>query len=358
MANKEPFVKTYIRLATALDNGDAATILMRLVDWSNLHYGEHQNFFFRDGKWWSVNSSYDIAKQLTYLKPRTIQRRLAELVEGGWLYVANFNRQNLDNRPWYSPNWEKLAEYMPDEIPDYLRSGQSDVPLRQSDVPLRQSDPSSGQSDASLRQSDATSYRDEQIRDEQIRDEHNHNSARAREPMPTPMATAVCNVDTDLFGNELNSLSEQQKGTAKPSSSPSPSSAPKKQKPVKTRICDWEDNDPFAKVFANMTKLSICKAKFDTNEYRTWLTQVMEEYSLTIEELVKLSNEWQEYHNEKTKKPKVAKSSFRTWIGNYVERRSKNGQRQQQQSNGKPAKVDYSADNGKFANFNEDKPWL
>lgn len=111
----------------------------------------------------------------------------------------------------------------------------------------------------------------------------------------------------------------------------------------------WDSADPFAPVFENLNKLPICKAKFKTDEYRTYLTDLMKELSLTIEDLSRLSNEWQEHHNDATDKPKSPKGSFRTWATkNYNGRKSSNGyasrKTQAAESKPKPSTDDFDID--------------
>lgn len=89
-------------------------------------------------------------------------------------------------------------------------------------------------------------------------------------------------------------------------------------KTPKTRKDKYGREHQFAIVFDNLRKLDIVKRKFETDEYDKWLTGLMKDLSLTAPELITLSNEWQEYHNDRSTKPKSPKGSFRTWVKNYV----------------------------------------
>ena len=83
----------------------------------------------------------------------------------------------------------------------------------------------------------------------------------------------------------------------------------------------WDENDPLAEVFKNLTKVSICKSKFSLEDYRSWLQGLMEKNNLTIKDLTNCSDDWQLYHNDKTKQPVSPRGSFNTWINNFVNRR-------------------------------------
>lgn len=107
----------------------------------------------------------------------------------------------------------------------------------------------------------------------------------------------------------------------------------------------WSSKDPMAKIFENLNRLEVCKNKFDTEEYRQYLTGLAELLDLSIEELEESTFEWQEYHNDRTEQPKSPKSSFRTWIKNYTERRNRNAWR----SKNKPEQSSTKEDNEKWA---------
>lgn len=84
----------------------------------------------------------------------------------------------------------------------------------------------------------------------------------------------------------------------------------------------WDYSDPLKSIYANLVKLEVCRRKFRDSEYSVFLGGLMDEYNIAVPQMITLAFEWQEYHNEKTAKPKVPKSSFRTWVRNYAERRN------------------------------------
>lgn len=114
----------------------------------------------------------------------------------------------------------------------------------------------------------------------------------------------------------------------------------------------WLEDDPFSGIFQNLIKLPACKAKFIADEYRRWLEGLMKEFNLTMEDLKKTSNAWQEYHNESSKKIASPKGSFRTWVTNYAKGRTENVRYKS-----KPEVIDYSATSDKHARVNPLKPW-
>jgi len=129
-------------------------------------------------------------------------------------------------------------------------------------------------------------------------------------------------------------------------------------KPLKERLTTWDDTDEFAKVFANLHMLKTFKKTFDREAQREWQKRIMQELSVSASEMIALSNEWQEYHNEvwltKAQLPKAMKSSFRTWINNYVARRNKNA--------AGPVKITKSSTDQEWAKYAEadrlgKRPW-
>lgn len=108
----------------------------------------------------------------------------------------------------------------------------------------------------------------------------------------------------------------------------------------------WSSKDPMAKIFENLNRLEVCKNKFDTEEYRQYLTGLAELLDLSTDELEEATFEWQEYHNDQTKKPISPKSSFRTWIKNYTDRRNRNAWRSKNKFEQQP---DSKEDNDKWA---------
>lgn len=94
---------------------------------------------------------------------------------------------------------------------------------------------------------------------------------------------------------------------------------PRKPKPEKqTARKTWEPTDPLAQVFENLNRLPECARKFSTDEWRTWLVAIMHELSLDVSAVATQAHLWQERNNEASKKVVAPKSSFRTWLTNYV----------------------------------------
>lgn len=126
-------------------------------------------------------------------------------------------------------------------------------------------------------------------------------------------------------------------------------------KPVKALISTWEKTHEFDKAFTNFHMLPDFQKTFDTEEFTGYLKSLMQELCLKHEEINKLSFEWQEYHNDSkpSKKPVRMKSSFRTWVNNYVNRREKNATNKWV----KPVPVDLSRNyEGKYKP-DPSKPW-
>lgn len=161
---------------------------------------------------------------------------------------------------------------------------------------------------------------------------------------PTKLHTNNKNKDKETKNEKTIYIKTHQNPQSKDSSH-----SPKPKTKDKTRT--WALDDPLAKVFTNLTKLSICKARFDTEDYRKWIQGLIERYGISISEIEVAADDWQTWHNDKTDKPVSPKGSFNTWIRNYTERRNRNGSSRKPQ----PTVIDDNPD--KWANVNSDRPW-
>lgn len=323
---------------------EKAVIMRKILGWIKFNMKNHKDLHepyptYREGKYWVYNSLMEWEADIQVMKKDRIHRHLRALEEEKWLITGNFNKRSWDKTVWYTIEFIKFFGSFPHlgSIASKRAVGNCDDPSQNATAHLEMRRPLANCDDNTNKQNPIS---------------------KTNNPEDIYMSSPQRDHSGDITLYEghpsLDSSQKEQKHTA----SELESSTPKKaaQKNQKTLKSTWEPTDAFAAVFENLNKLSICRVKFDTEDYRQWLTAMMESDSLTIPELIRLSNEWQEYHNERTQKPKVVKASFRTWITNYVARRAKNGQ-QPKFAKAANARPDYSADNGKFKNTRDDKPW-
>lgn len=278
--------------ATSLGSSDKA-IIIEFVRWS-IHYKEStygpemKSKYFFDGHWWMQDGLAAWAKRIPWVSERTVRRYLDELCSEGYLVKKTAGNPFTGREPNYYRLGSKLTHEEENTFPpEQAVITNLSTPHGQTAPPLR------------TKRHDPSCQNGRYL---PLTKSHPNESSNIYVDAPTSVGTAS-KAGSSLDKNQTLRKESQGGNT-------------------------WEGTDPFRIVFENLNRLSICKARFDTQDYRKWITGLMQDLSLTIAELEKLSNEWQEYHNEKTQKPKVAKSSFRTWIMNYIERRAKNAQRQ------------------------------
>lgn len=85
----------------------------------------------------------------------------------------------------------------------------------------------------------------------------------------------------------------------------------------KERDIIYNPDDKFGPVYENLLKVQSCQKNFQQKNYEPFLDNLLSEFSITIKDLINMSNEWQIYHNEPGgKKPQKPQASFRTWVKN------------------------------------------
>ncbi|WP_099364688.1 hypothetical protein [Fredinandcohnia onubensis] len=78
-----------------------------------LHFWLKQtNHICEERKW--VNFTYDqLVEQLPFLSKSTIRRVISSLENNGFIYARNFNKIKMDQKKWYTINYQDLEELKP-----------------------------------------------------------------------------------------------------------------------------------------------------------------------------------------------------------------------------------------------------
>jgi len=246
-----------------------AMILNRIV-WSvNMHIERDDQQYFIDGEWWMYDTYESIANHFDGLIAKTtIRDKIQKFEKDNLLISRQVQKSNYNRTKWYSINVK---------VWKLLVFG---------------SDVSNG-SNSSHRNDISTSFDGSQVME--VSNVHEGK-------LPTSI-DGRSHVVSSLLNSHLNSHTKYI----------------------------YPESHPMSAIFDNLRMVSIVKSKFNLADYEKWLTKHMETKSLSIEELTEASHEWQEYHNDRTEKPKSPKGSFNTWLKNFLERRNK----QQKQGQGR-----------------------
>lgn len=315
---KEPsMIRKYVELGASIEiakrYGIAAAHVMNRIVWSiDCHMESPKTYesrFYADGQWWMEDTFEALANHFDgVFSLITIKRAVAELEKSGLLISRKPRAKAHDHTKHYAVNlamWEEIHNGTIDRI----KMSQSDS------IKMIPSD------------------RIKMI----LSHTNNLTKSQTNIDMISPPTGSTATPDGDGSSKDIN-LSKGKASFKQPDAS-------------------FSEEDILAPVFRNLLKIDICKLKFNVPEYRKFLQGLMEQMSLSIKELIDLSNEWQEYHNEATKKPKSPKASFRTWVRNYTERRNREANARTPKRFGKDPNIDYSADNGKFIGVSDSRPW-
>jgi hypothetical protein len=87
---------------------EKAILLKDFAGWCKINQANNRNIY--DGKAWTFNSAKALQDLYPYMKRRSINRWLNELVEDGYLYEGEYNKSKYDRTKWYSVNEEKYME--------------------------------------------------------------------------------------------------------------------------------------------------------------------------------------------------------------------------------------------------------
>jgi DNA-binding PadR family transcriptional regulator len=79
---------------------EKAILLKNIHWWIVKNAKNHKNF--RDGRYWTYNSSKAFGELFPYMSEGSIRRWLIELEDENWIVTNNFNRRKNDKTKWYS----------------------------------------------------------------------------------------------------------------------------------------------------------------------------------------------------------------------------------------------------------------
>ena len=295
--------------------GIVGALLLNRISWS-MDDHEKKNkkeTYFHDDKWWMRDRASDFHAHFNFICLWTIKTTLKTLEADGILLTRKPFAHLRDHTKWYSIDQVLLKQTLAatDSMETQL-SGSDSVKIQPSEGVKIQ--PSEG---VKIQPSSSTKSLTKSL---------TKSTDTALSALPPPSASgSMCAPEVEdlnqshLEGHTIPLIPIERVTLSEDITRPKKS----KIKPIVLKNKEWLETDEFSEVFSNLTKISICMTNFDTEEYRQWLKSIMDEESLTIDELVKTSSQWQVYHNDAKKKPTSPKGSFRTWINFYVERRSK-----------------------------------
>ena len=87
---------------------EKAILLKDFHGWCKINQANNRNI--HDGKAWTFNSAKALQELYPYMKRRSINRWLNELVQDGFLFEGEYNKSKYDRTKWYSVNEEKYLE--------------------------------------------------------------------------------------------------------------------------------------------------------------------------------------------------------------------------------------------------------
>lgn len=96
-------------LATKIGLSEAI-ILQQVHYWIEINKKKKLNYF--EGRYWTFNSIKEWNKFFPFFGEKTVRRVFGELEKKGILLTGNFNKLRMDRTKWYTIDYEKLSEYI------------------------------------------------------------------------------------------------------------------------------------------------------------------------------------------------------------------------------------------------------
>ena len=88
-----------------------AILLANISLWIDSNKRLKKKEYYKDGKWWTKQSSKDFTQTHTYLNDKSVSRWLNELESDGWLISGDYNEDRTDRSKWYAYG-EKLTQWV------------------------------------------------------------------------------------------------------------------------------------------------------------------------------------------------------------------------------------------------------
>jgi hypothetical protein len=300
------------RMAKYFKSAEKAILLENICFWTIRNRLNNRNF--HEEKYWIYNTAEAWTMEISWRGRRAIADMLEDLAKKNFIFRGRFSRDKYDRTWWFSANFDEIFSKFPHMkmLLDKTLANSANAKANSANAQANPTIPSLANSANSSADSSnlgmANSANDSAINQQQT------NSY-------LPSIKNINKKDQDFSNPEPQ---EREANASEPrqdslTSSQSNSDGLFQEKNTKAL---WDYSDPLKSIYANLVKLEICRRKFNDKDYSVFLGGLIDEYNIDVGQMIKLAFEWQEYHNEKTAKPKVPKSSFRTWVKNYAERRN------------------------------------
>jgi hypothetical protein len=130
LLNEEPLLVLPL-LAKALGLNEAI-ILQQIHYWLTINEGKESNF--KDGYYWTFNSSGGWRKQFPFWSKKTIERTLRKLENNGIVVTGCYNKLGFDRTKWYRLDYAKLIEACPLDHNGQIQWIKKVQPLHQNDL--------------------------------------------------------------------------------------------------------------------------------------------------------------------------------------------------------------------------------
>jgi hypothetical protein len=117
LVNEEPLL-VLPSLAKALGLNEAI-ILQQIHYWLTINEGKGSNF--KDGYYWTFNSSGGWQKQFPFWSKKTIERVLRNVENKGIVVTGCYNKLSFDRTKWYRLDYAKLIEVCPLDNNDQIQ---------------------------------------------------------------------------------------------------------------------------------------------------------------------------------------------------------------------------------------------
>ncbi|MFC1984724.1 hypothetical protein ACFLU0_01775 [Chloroflexota bacterium] len=109
LLNEEPLL-VLPSLAKALGL-NTAIVVQQIYYWLTINEGKRSNF--KDGYYWTFNSSSGWQKQFPFWSKKTIERALRKVEHNGIVVTGCYNKLSFDRTKWYRIDYDKLIEVCP-----------------------------------------------------------------------------------------------------------------------------------------------------------------------------------------------------------------------------------------------------
>lgn len=111
---------------------NGAIIVQQIHYWLTINEGKESNF--KDGYYWTFNSSGGWQKQFPFWSKKTIERALRKVEDKGIVVTGCYNKRSFDRTKWYRLDYAKLIEACPLDHNGQIQWTKKVQPLHQNDL--------------------------------------------------------------------------------------------------------------------------------------------------------------------------------------------------------------------------------